>query len=50
MQKGIAGPFEILAPAVFVIANLIVAAIALGTLWLLIKGRLVVRPVAINPA
>lgn len=39
-----------LAPAVFTIANIVIAALAGGTLWLLFTGKLIVRPAAATVA
>ena len=38
--RGDGGPAGMLAPALFVFANLVVGLVALGTLWLLVRGQL----------
>jgi tellurite resistance protein len=38
--RGDTGPAALLAPILFVFANLVVGLVALGTLWLLVRGRL----------
>jgi tellurite resistance protein len=40
IARGDTGPAAQLAPFLFIFANLVVGLIALGTLWLLIRGRL----------
>ena len=40
IARGETGPAAVMAPFLFIFANLVVGLIALGTLWLLIRGRL----------
>jgi len=40
MARGDSGPAAALAPVLFIFANLVVGLVALGTVWLLIRGRL----------
>jgi tellurite resistance protein len=40
IDRGETGPVAQLAPVLFVAANLLVGLIAIGTLWLLVRGRL----------
>jgi tellurite resistance protein len=40
IDRGDTGPIALLAPVLFVVANLLVGLIAIGTLWLLVRGRL----------
>jgi tellurite resistance protein len=40
VERGLRGPIEWLAPAIFVIANTVIGTIFIGTLWLLLRGRL----------
>ena len=45
VERGIeAPPFVALAAALFVIANVVIGAIAVGTVWLLVRGRLLPAP------
>ncbi len=47
VERGATGPAEMLAMPLFVFSNLFIGAVALGTLWLLLRGRLLpVRAVA----
>lgn len=40
MARGDSGPAAVLAPFLFIFANLVVGLVAVGTVWLLIRGRL----------
>jgi tellurite resistance protein len=44
IERGDTGPIAVLAPYLFVAANLVVGAIALGTVRLIVRGRLLPRP------
>jgi tellurite resistance protein len=48
--RGATGPIPILAPYLFAAANLVIGGIALGTLWLLVHGRLLPPPSIAAPA
>ncbi|WP_018898024.1 dicarboxylate transporter/tellurite-resistance protein TehA [Rhizobium sp. 2MFCol3.1] len=49
VARGDAGPVETLAPVLFIIANLVVFAVAIGTIMLIARGRLLpAAPVAKN--
>jgi tellurite resistance protein len=47
VERGAAGGFAPLAYALFAIANIGVGIIAIGTLWLLVRGRLLPAPIAV---
>jgi tellurite resistance protein len=47
IARGDAGAVAYLAPVLFVAANVVVGAIALGTVWLLLRGQLVKRLAAV---
>ena len=40
LERGLRGPIEWMAPIVFVVANVVIGAIFVRTLWLLVRGRL----------
>jgi len=51
LERGLRGPIEWLAPAIFVIANVVIGTIFMRTLWLLLRGRLLpVTPPVAAPA
>jgi tellurite resistance protein len=43
-ERGAPGPISAAAPYVFFAVNLVIGGIAIGTLWLLLKGRLLPPP------
>lgn len=43
VERGETGPALVLAPLLFVLANAAIAALAIGTLWLAVRGRLLPR-------
>jgi tellurite resistance protein len=47
IARGDGGAAAYLAPVLFVAANVVVGAIAVGTVWLLLRGQLVKRLVAV---
>ncbi len=49
MQKGDGGAVATLAPYLFGAANLLVGVVAVGTLWLAVRGRLAIRMVPLLP-
>jgi tellurite resistance protein len=44
LERGLRGPIEWMAPAMFVIASVLIGAIFVRTLWLLMRGRLLPLP------
>ena len=48
-ERGAPGPISIAAPYVFIAVNLTIGGIALGTLWLLLRGRLLPPPLVPAP-
>jgi tellurite resistance protein len=50
VERGATGPIPLLAPYLFALANLVIGGIAVGTLWLLIRGRLLPPPLIAAPA
>ena len=48
LERGLQGPIEWMAPALFVVANVVIGTVFARTLWLLMRGRLlpVTSPVA----
>ena len=44
LERGLRGPIEWMAPAMFVIASVLIGAIFVRTLWLLTRGRLLPVP------
>jgi tellurite resistance protein len=49
-ERGPAGPISAIAPYVFIAVNLAIGSIAVGTVWLLLRGRLLPPPLAPAPA
>jgi tellurite resistance protein len=49
VERGATGPISLAAPTVFVAVNLAIGGIALGTLWLLLRGRLLPPPLQPPP-
>jgi len=49
-ERGPAGPISAAAPYVFIAVNLAIGGIAAGTLWLLLRGRLLPPPLVPTPA
>jgi tellurite resistance protein len=51
LERGLKGPIEWLAPAIFVIANIVIGTIFVRTLWLFLRGKLLpVTPPTPTPA
>ena len=50
LERGLRGPIEWLAPAMFVIANVVIGAIFVRTVWLLTRGRLLPVPAPVATA
>ena len=40
LERGLQGPIEWMAPALFVIANVVIGTVFVRTLWLMVRGRL----------
>jgi tellurite resistance protein len=47
--RGDTGAVQLLAPYLFVLANAVVGFIAVGTLWLMMRGKLLPRPAPVHP-
>ncbi|RDI97504.1 dicarboxylate transporter/tellurite-resistance protein TehA [Dyella solisilvae] len=51
IQRGETGPAALLAPWLFVLANVVIGAVAAGTIYLLLRGRLIpATPAATSPS
>jgi tellurite resistance protein len=50
LERGASGPIPLMAPYLFAAANIVIGGIALGTLWLLRRGRLLPPPLVAAPA
>jgi len=49
-ERGVPGPISAVAPYVFTAVNAAIGGIAIGTLWLLLRGRLLPPPLVPPPA
>jgi tellurite resistance protein len=48
LERGLQGPIEWMAPAIFVMANVVIGTVFVRTLWLMVRGRLLpVMPTAV---
>jgi tellurite resistance protein len=49
IDRGDTGPIATLAPILFIAANLVVGAVAVGTIWLLASGRMPIAWAPLSP-